>query len=544
MPNTLIIPNSGTIFFSNDTAGASTTPSLTGQAVSLAHDGQAGLVVSSLNPATSATNRFRVNGANGALLAVTDEITGTVFSVNDPAGLPIISADTGLNDVITIGTFGSNALVVRNDRVGVGTSNPNTSSALEINSTTRGVLPPRMTISQRNAIASPAEGLVVYVNDAGGKGISLHNGTAWGNVLTTHAASFTSDTLAAALTDENGTGGGFVRAEGATLTSPSLVGPVNLTSQDLNSVNRIMNRELVELRHSTRNRRITDDVTFTQNIWEQFVDFDDQYNADLVVADAFGSGSFSISPAVFGDGWNAANAGVAAFQGNDLFTHRGILLIRGSSVSNRAFYVGINRPTNPYSNSLSQIVTEFTCRVFFNPTDFTTQGYFKIGPIPKGGTGGGDASLFGGLMFNPYLHPTNLVLGTTKNGVVSPHTFTTNPANVDFLDTGFNIVNYLGCWINITYTVSMTAANQTVVDVSVTRENTVLFSASYNLTTHPIVSTWFRSFSLIGTGASREIGFQYGKFTYTARSEVFFDYLYYKITGISAAPANWNSLRF
>lgn len=34
----------------------------------------------------------------------------------------------------------------------------------------------------------------------------------------------TSDNLASALTDENGTGGGFVRAEGATLTTPTLVG--------------------------------------------------------------------------------------------------------------------------------------------------------------------------------------------------------------------------------------------------------------------------------------------------------------------------------
>lgn len=204
MPNILNIPNSGTIFFSTETAGASTTPSLTGQAVSLAHDGQAGLVVTSLNTGISATNRFRVNGANGALFAVTDQITGTVFSVNDPAGLPIISADTGLNDVITMGTFGSNALVVRNDRVGVGTNNPNTSTALEIVSTTRGFRPPVMTVAQRNAIASPASGLVIYTSDA--FDLSLYNGTAWGDVLTTHSASFTADTLRTACSQTQGTG--------------------------------------------------------------------------------------------------------------------------------------------------------------------------------------------------------------------------------------------------------------------------------------------------------------------------------------------------
>ena len=42
--------------------------------------------------------------------------------------------------------------------------------------------------------------------------------------VATFLATPTSDNLASALTDENGTGGGFVRAEGATLTSPTLVG--------------------------------------------------------------------------------------------------------------------------------------------------------------------------------------------------------------------------------------------------------------------------------------------------------------------------------
>lgn len=58
----------------------------------------------------------------------------------------------------------------------------------------------------------------------------------------------TSANLASALTDENGTGGGFVRAEGATLTSPALVGPVNLTSQDASTADRVMTRSLVDSR--------------------------------------------------------------------------------------------------------------------------------------------------------------------------------------------------------------------------------------------------------------------------------------------------------
>lgn len=70
--------------------------------------------------------------------------------------------------------------------------------------------------------------------------------------LGTNVANFlefpTSANLASALTDENGTGGGFVRAEGATLTSPALVGPVNLTSQDASTADRVMNRSLSDAR--------------------------------------------------------------------------------------------------------------------------------------------------------------------------------------------------------------------------------------------------------------------------------------------------------
>ena len=45
-----------------------------------------------------------------------------------------------------------------------------------------------------------------------------------GTNVATFLATPTSANLASALTDENGTGGGFVRAEGATLTTPTLVG--------------------------------------------------------------------------------------------------------------------------------------------------------------------------------------------------------------------------------------------------------------------------------------------------------------------------------
>ena len=46
--------------------------------------------------------------------------------------------------------------------VGIGTAAPNASAKVEIASTTQGFLPPRMTTAQRDAILSPAAGLVIF----------------------------------------------------------------------------------------------------------------------------------------------------------------------------------------------------------------------------------------------------------------------------------------------------------------------------------------------------------------------------------------------
>jgi hypothetical protein len=46
--------------------------------------------------------------------------------------------------------------------VGINTATPSASALLDVQSTTKGFLPPRMTTTQKNAIASPAAGLVIY----------------------------------------------------------------------------------------------------------------------------------------------------------------------------------------------------------------------------------------------------------------------------------------------------------------------------------------------------------------------------------------------
>jgi hypothetical protein len=69
--------------------------------------------------------------------------------------------------------------------LGIGTSAPGSSAILDIASTTKGILPPRMTYVQRNAIVSPAEGLIVFCTNCRVDGtgcISLYFGGQWLNL--------------------------------------------------------------------------------------------------------------------------------------------------------------------------------------------------------------------------------------------------------------------------------------------------------------------------------------------------------------------------
>ncbi|WP_204345618.1 phage tail protein [Psychroserpens algicola] len=63
-------------------------------------------------------------------------------------------------------------------QVGIGTTNPDTSSMLDVVSTDSGILIPRLTVTERINITSPAEALLVYQTDDV-SGFYYFNGTQW-----------------------------------------------------------------------------------------------------------------------------------------------------------------------------------------------------------------------------------------------------------------------------------------------------------------------------------------------------------------------------
>ena len=71
------------------------------------------------------------------------------------------------------------AATITQAQVGIGTTSPAASAQLDVTSTTKGLLPPRMTSTQRDAIASPVAGLMIWCTET--LELQVYNGTRWIN---------------------------------------------------------------------------------------------------------------------------------------------------------------------------------------------------------------------------------------------------------------------------------------------------------------------------------------------------------------------------
>ena len=124
-----------------------------------------------------------------ANLTVTDAIVGSITGNAATATTAITAGNitatsnntlTTLSSLTSVGVLNSATV---NGKVIIGaTSEVSVSAVLEASSTTQGFLPPRMTITQRSVIASPAQGLMIYCTNCGTYGEpQYYNGAAWLN---------------------------------------------------------------------------------------------------------------------------------------------------------------------------------------------------------------------------------------------------------------------------------------------------------------------------------------------------------------------------
>jgi len=76
--------------------------------------------------------------------------------------------------------YANGRTAIMGGKVGIGTTTPEDAAALEVSSTSRGFLPPRMSPAQRDAIISPPAGLMIFNTSA--NSIEFYTGTGWFNV--------------------------------------------------------------------------------------------------------------------------------------------------------------------------------------------------------------------------------------------------------------------------------------------------------------------------------------------------------------------------
>ena len=141
---------------------------------------------------------LKVDGGSGTLFEVTDNLSGSLFSVNTIAGFPILEVFS--NNRMVAGAYGTNALVVSASSVGIGTSNP--SAKLHVQGNISGS---QFTSSRRNAVGffgtssysrrALTASYALNSSGGGGGGGSVQTGSIANQTLWTNVTSGSTNTI-------------------------------------------------------------------------------------------------------------------------------------------------------------------------------------------------------------------------------------------------------------------------------------------------------------------------------------------------------------
>ena len=166
-------------------AGVGQVTSLSATAAQIGGTGSGfSVLITSFNPG----GNFSV--AIGDSAAANQRRGNANIAVGPHVALPDTAAGKQLNIgnvIFGTGTYDGTSMsstATSDSRVSIGTNTQPASAILTLSSTNKGFLPPRMTGSQAEAIASPAEGLIIYSTDGSGSTITSkgwwgYDGSTW-----------------------------------------------------------------------------------------------------------------------------------------------------------------------------------------------------------------------------------------------------------------------------------------------------------------------------------------------------------------------------
>jgi hypothetical protein len=132
------------------------------------------LHVKSADNTTASVIVENLNNTNGILQFGSASSSYQIFG-GAYQGQMTYNTGAGTPHIFWIG--GSEQMRLTSTGLGIGTSSPNASAILDAQSTTKGVRMPNMTTTQKNAISSPAAGLMVF--DTTLAKLCVYSGSAW-----------------------------------------------------------------------------------------------------------------------------------------------------------------------------------------------------------------------------------------------------------------------------------------------------------------------------------------------------------------------------
>jgi hypothetical protein len=120
---------------------------------------------------------FQAKNGGGAISGFGTETTSGSYSYTGGIANSAYFGSIGANPLQLITNSIARAIIDSSGNLGIGTTSPSASAILDAQSTTKGVRMPNMTTTQKNAISSPAAGLMVF--DTTLAKLCVYSGSAW-----------------------------------------------------------------------------------------------------------------------------------------------------------------------------------------------------------------------------------------------------------------------------------------------------------------------------------------------------------------------------